>query len=170
MISAITPVREALSGVIFGVLPTMRVSEALDFIREHGVTHLPVVVEGRAAGVVCTCDLEDARLDAFVSSVMHTPVVSVPHNASLGEAAVLMAERGVGSVIVTEEERPLGILTRTDFGRFGLAEAAFGERRCFVCKTYDHVRMDERCGYFLCGACRAGSRAPRDDQELGSGD
>ena len=45
--------------------------------REKNITHFPVVQSGRALGVVCTCDLADAKLSQDLSAVMHTPAATV---------------------------------------------------------------------------------------------
>jgi predicted transcriptional regulator len=50
-----------------------------------------------------------------VSDVMRTDVISVQDNSSAIEAAVLMLERGVSSVVVKKEEETVGIITSQDF-------------------------------------------------------
>jgi CBS domain-containing protein len=50
-----------------------------------------------------------------VKDVMTTAVVSVPADASLHEAAGRMLDAGVGSVVVTSDGDPAGILTEYDF-------------------------------------------------------
>ena len=49
-----------------------------------------------------------------VKDYMSTPVLMVDANTSLQEAAKLMMERGVGSVLVSEEGQPRGIFTDRD--------------------------------------------------------
>lgn len=170
MATGLTPVREIMSKAVLGVEPKMKVADALDFVREHAISHLPVVSGGKVVGVICTCDLEEATLDADVSSIMHVPAASIGVECLTAEAAAKMAELGVGSVLVLAGDELIGIVTRSDFERIGMAEAAFGEQRCSVCRGYQHVRLDPRCGYFLCAACRAGSRQAKDGSEIGGGD
>jgi citrate synthase len=58
-----------------------------------------------------------------VSEVMSTePVTAVP-SETIAEAAARMADRRVGSVIVVDGERPIGILTERDLVRFGASPA-----------------------------------------------
>lgn len=170
MTTGLSPVRDVMSRDVVAVAPTMTVADALDLAHEHAISHLPVVAGGRAVGVVCTCDMEAAALDTDVSAIMHSPPVSIASECLLAEAAATMADRGVGSVLVLSGSSLAGIVTRTDFERVGLAEAAFGEQRCSVCRGYQHVHFDPRCGYFLCAACRAGARPAKDDSVLGGGD
>lgn len=52
-----------------------------------------------------------------VSDVMRTDIASVPHNASAIEAANVMLEKSVNSVVVKKEEEVIGIITDKDFVR-----------------------------------------------------
>lgn len=167
--TSLTRVREAMTRKVIGVTPSMTVADALDLARERSVSHLPVVDQGKPLGVVCTCDLEDASLTTDVSAIMHTPPISVGPEETLAEAATTMAGSGVGSLLVVSEAHLVGIVTRSDIERAGLAEAAFGERRCSACGTFHHVKLEPRCGYWLCTGCR--NRARNGEKgELGSGD
>src|SRR5689334_14461541 len=59
-----------------------------------------------------------------VAEVMSTdPVTSVP-SETIAEAAAHMADRRVGSVIVVDGGRPIGILTERDLVRFGASGAS----------------------------------------------
>lgn len=159
MATGLTRVRDVMTKAVLGIAPTMRVVDALAFTKEHAITHLPVCVDGRAIGVVCICDLERASLVAEVSTLMHSPPVSVDADAIMAEAAAHMAEHGVGSLLVMSDAQLSGIVTRSDFERIGLAEAAFGEQRCSACRGYQHVHLDPDCGYYYCVACRAQVRS-----------
>jgi len=103
--------------------------------RMHGarVRHLPVVnAAGTLRGVVTDRDLRhhlfaprvlkeigtiavDILLKAVpVSEVMSSPVMSVPANADIVEAARIMLEDKVGSLPVVDGGRVVGIVTETD--------------------------------------------------------
>ena len=94
---------------------------------------LPVVdARGRVSGVIGLKDLrelfarntergapgnprgerEDIRVE--VKGIMRYPPVTAPPETTLKEAADLMLEHGISSVIVTEEGRPVGIVTKGD--------------------------------------------------------
>jgi CBS domain-containing protein len=53
-------------------------------------------------------------LPLLVREVMTPSVISVEASSSVRDAAQVMVERGVGSVIVMEAGRPVGILTERD--------------------------------------------------------
>ncbi|MFB5624277.1 MAG: cyclic nucleotide-binding/CBS domain-containing protein [Nitrosopumilus sp.] len=51
----------------------------------------------------------------FVSDVMNKDVLTLDKSTSLQEAAEHMKKLGVGCVIVTENDKPIGIITERDF-------------------------------------------------------
>lgn len=53
-------------------------------------------------------------LPVFVREIMTPSIISVEGSSTVSEAAKVMVEREVGSVIVTEGNRPVGILTERD--------------------------------------------------------
>lgn len=52
-----------------------------------------------------------------INEIMQTFVTSVDTETTIGEAATLMGERKIGSVVVVEGERLIGILTERDIVR-----------------------------------------------------
>jgi CBS domain-containing protein len=147
-------VRKVMSKIVIAVEPGMNVRDALALAGEHGVTHLPVVAEGRTLGMVCACELDGASGDSNVSELMHSPPVSVAPHETFGKAIRVMVEREVGSVLVLDSSALLGILTRTDVERAGLAASSFGDRRCAGCGAYQHLRARADTGALECWACR----------------
>ena len=59
-----------------------------------------------------------------VAEVMSSPVVTALPDETVAEAATRMQRAGVGSVVVVDGERPIGILTERDLVRFAAAGAA----------------------------------------------
>ncbi len=49
-----------------------------------------------------------------VGHVMNTNVVSIDSEESVKDAASRMTQHGIGSLVVTEEDEPVGIITETD--------------------------------------------------------
>src|SRR3954467_11696386 len=80
----------------------------------------PVRSRGATTGRVRMADGAAVRT---VAEVMSTePVTAVP-SETIAEAAARMADHRVGSVIVVDGERPIGILTERDLVRFGASAA-----------------------------------------------
>lgn len=80
-----------------------------------------------------------------VSDIMAHPVATVTASQSVAAAAALMRERGVGSVVVVDGERPIGILTERDVVRFASAGADAAGAKVFDWMTHkpDTVHPDE---------------------------
>jgi CBS domain-containing protein len=106
-------------------------SEALDCFRQYGFHHLPVLRQGRLAGMLSSADVlklehfappgTDHRfLDERLSleQVMRTPVVSVRPTTSLGEAAETLMAAGVHALpIVDDDGHVVGIVSSSDMIR-----------------------------------------------------
>lgn len=88
---------------------------------EHAVHHLPVMDSEAIVGMVTGRDLDGASDDVPVRAV-HTPAPYVADLATPLEAVLrTMAERHLGSAIVTREGRLAGVFTWVDACR-GWAE------------------------------------------------
>jgi CBS domain-containing protein len=81
--------------------------------------HRVFVSEGsKLAGVICAVDVtaavRDARIEAPVSSVMTSPIVTVDIHEPLSAAIGMLDRFHVTGLIVTDEEQPVGMFTQTD--------------------------------------------------------
>lgn len=54
------------------------------------------------------------KLPSLVEDVMSSPVITIDGEASIREGAQLMRDRRIGCLIVTIQERPVGIVTERD--------------------------------------------------------
>lgn len=129
------------------VPPNATVGSALNHLRERRISHLPVVDDGEAVGVVSITDLldvttrsgdkqsggdtgfpagqshggfgaregdRDVVLDIPVRNVMSDVPVTTTADEPLGDAVETMLDRDISSLVVTENGRPTGIVTKTD--------------------------------------------------------
>jgi CBS domain-containing protein len=73
---------------------------------------------GRLAGVICAVDLtaavRDARIEAPVTSVMTSRIVTIDIQQPLGAAIELLDRSHVTGLIVTDETQPIGMFTQAD--------------------------------------------------------
>lgn len=123
----------------------------------------------RLVGLVCTCDLDAARLSDPVSCVMHANPTTIQVDDSFEEAACKMDEDGIGSLVVLSGERVVGILTRNDLAREAPPQSErFG--RCSACGSLQHLRAGRPGEPLLCADCGGRRHAPEDERELGTGD
>lgn len=110
------------------------IEELQRLMDQHGIRHLPVLRGERVVGVVSDRDVRAVaglsvaeKLQVCASDIMADDLLTVPARASLDEVAYAMAERKVGSAIVTEADgRFLGIFTASD-ALNALVEIARGE-------------------------------------------
>ncbi len=99
------------------------VADALAFMHEHRIRHLPVTQDGDLAGSVSDRDIrlilgpDFANPDANETLVAHAMVrdaYMVDMDARLDEVLAHMAEHHLGSAIVTRHGKLAGIFTVTD--------------------------------------------------------
>jgi CBS domain-containing protein len=106
-----------------------------------------------------------------IAEVMTETVVSAAADATLADVGGLMRDRGVGSVVVVEGDRPVGIITDRDLA---LALAALGvdrETEAGDCATRPLVTGDSRMDLEEAAALMVQHRIRRlpvldDDEEL----
>jgi predicted transcriptional regulator len=154
---------------VVSVGPGASVQDALSLAHHSGIHHIPIVQKGKLLGLVCTCDLREARTDLPVLRLAHRNVVTALPNCSAGDAARLMTENAVGSLVVANRDGLWGIVTRKDLAEAApeLAELLAGNA-CVACQARQHLRPIAGEA-FLCVTCaeRASARHWYDE---GSGD
>lgn len=101
-------------------------AEAHAFLRERRIRHLPVTERGQLAGVLTDRDIKLAlgpdlgsppERELAVRDVYQSDSYIVDAGASLEDVANHMAERHVGSALVTRGGKLVGIFTTTDVCR-----------------------------------------------------
>jgi acetoin utilization protein AcuB len=110
------------------------IEELQRLMDQHGIRHLPVLRGERVVGVISDRDVRAVaglsvaeKLQVCAADIMADDLLTVSASASLDEVAYAMAERKVGSAIVTEADgRFLGIFTASD-ALNALVEIARGE-------------------------------------------
>jgi acetoin utilization protein AcuB len=119
-------VKDSMTRGVVVLSPEATAREALVLCRERRIRHLPVLKEGRLAGIVSDRDLRSAapalgdtgRASALekiqVSDFMTRDVVSARPDDPIEEAANKMRERRIGCLPVVEDGTLVGILTSSD--------------------------------------------------------
>jgi len=113
---------EVMSEDIATIEPTASAAAAQQLMRSKGIDHLVVAHEREVVGVVSSRDIPDEatrgrRGGVAVGDLMHRRVVTVGPGTLLPKAANLMAGHSIGSLVVTNRGRVVGIVTVTDLLR-----------------------------------------------------
>ncbi len=127
-------VRDIMQKKLVTISASERLSTVEDIMTLGHVRHMPVVQGGKLVGVVSERDLlrtslsvlsehRDEERRAFlhvveIGRVMSTPPIVVDPEASIDQAALVMAEKKIGCLPVLEGDELVGMLTETDVLRW----------------------------------------------------
>ena len=118
------PARPGTMPTLVHVHPTETVRDAIDYMREYGVSQLPVlkaeppVVTGEIAGSIAERDLLDAlftghaHLHDMVERHMGPPLPMIGGGQPVSEAVALLEKADAAIVLI--DGKPAGVLTRQD--------------------------------------------------------
>jgi len=154
-------VKKAVTGTVTNpvvVTPDVSLGEARRIMREHNISGVPVVVDGRAVGILTNRDLRfERRLSRAVREVMSTRLVTVPPGTGLERAKDLMQENKIEKLlVVTEDGRLEGLITIKDIESIGrYPNSALDDRGRLICGAAVGVGgdRDERVGALVNAGC-----------------
>ncbi len=112
-------VKRAESGIVVDpvvVDPDETLSRALELMRQHGISGLPVVRDGKPVGILTNRDVRFERnLDQRVRDMMTKELVTVPENVSLERSRDLLHQHRIEKLLVVDAEGRLrGLITTRD--------------------------------------------------------
>lgn len=112
-------VKRAVTGVISNpitVSPDDTIRRVRTLMREHAISGMPVVQNGKAVGILTNRDLRyEKRLDKQVGELMSQNLVTVPPGTSLETAKELLQEHKIEKLLVVDAEGQLqGLITIKD--------------------------------------------------------
>ncbi len=129
-----TRVLDIMSEKMVTISESDTLSTVEDIMTLGHVRHMPVVHAGKLVGVVSERDLlrtslsnlmefgsEERRLFLHaveIARVMSAPPITIAPDATVEEAAQVMADRKIGCLPVLEDDKLLGIVTETDVLRY----------------------------------------------------
>ncbi|HVO31540.1 MAG TPA: CBS domain-containing protein [bacterium] len=141
------------------------VADALPLAEKSPTRKLVVERHGRVAGMICLCDLQKAPPRSRVDRWMSIPVETIEANAFADDAFTRMKVLDIGSLLVEDGGKTLGLLTLEDaLGSEGV--------KCACCGSIAHVRLDPASGAWFCLDCSANAHTSERVQgmEMGGGD
>jgi IMP dehydrogenase len=111
-------VKRAESGMIMDpvtVGPTALLQEALDVMREHNISGVPVVAAGKPVGILTARDTRFAKdRQQPISELMTQELVTVPTNVSTERAKELLHQHRIEKLLVVEHGELVGLITIKD--------------------------------------------------------
>jgi acetoin utilization protein AcuB len=115
---------------VVSVPSTTTLAEARRIMNAHNIRRLPVIDKMKLVGILTSEDLDKmgpSKLTTFsinelvymlgkitIKDVMHRDVVTVTPTTTIEEAVALAQSRKIGSLIITENEKVVGIATTND--------------------------------------------------------
>ncbi|MHB8156725.1 MAG: CBS and ACT domain-containing protein [Desulfocucumaceae bacterium] len=151
-------VKDCMSANPITISPVTPILEALNIMRKNKIRQLPVVENNKLAGLVTERELltvspsPATTLSIYemnyllakmvIKEVMIKKPVTVNPKTNIEEAALLMRDNKLGSLLVTEDGRLVGIITQTDV--FDQLIKVFGLRKAgtrIVIEAEDRVGL-----------------------------
>ncbi|HLE75667.1 MAG TPA: CBS domain-containing protein [Candidatus Bathyarchaeia archaeon] len=129
-----TEIKEIMTKAPYVIEANRSVGAVLSLFREHGISHVPVVDEGKLAGIISLQDIIEQvfqprhrqtlgeivgekvpMLNIPAKGIMTYPVITVQPETTLKEAEKKMHDFDVSCLPVVAKERLVGIVTKLDF-------------------------------------------------------
>lgn len=112
-------VKRAVTGMIphpITIHPDLTIGQARQLMREHDISGLPVVLDGKVVGILTNRDLRFERhLDREVHDVMSKHLITVSPGTGLEEAKDILQEHKIEKLLVVDEQGHLaGLITIKD--------------------------------------------------------
>ncbi|MGB7969619.1 MAG: CBS domain-containing protein [Methanobacterium sp.] len=126
-------VKEAMNQGVITVNPEIKPLEAFEKMYKEGVRRLFVLDgEGNPKGVISYSDLigvlgslrpTNNNIAALkISDIMTEDVITIDSDNAIEDAANLMLRADVSGLLVLEDDKPVGVITKTDICRMVAAE------------------------------------------------
>jgi len=128
------PIREIMSKAPHFIEGHRSIGAVLSLLREQGISHLPVVEDGKPVGMISLHDIieqiyqprekqtvgevigeKKPILNVPARGIMTTPLISVTPGTKLREAEKTMHDHKISCLPVVEKEKLVGIATKLDF-------------------------------------------------------
>jgi CBS domain-containing protein len=162
------------------------VGAVLSLFREHGVSHVPVVDEGKLAGIISVQDVIEQVfqprqrqtrgeivgekvpvLSIPAKGIMAQPVITVAAETSLKEAEKKMHDHDISCLVVLSKERLVGIVTKLDFLE-PISQMETVERKLAIQFGVKGVAVNPDQQGFIMGEFESFARKYKDALELGT--
>ncbi len=114
-------VKDIMSKEVHTVSPDITVEELVDIMFKHKHMGYPVVNDSEIKGIVTFTDVQkvakEDRKNVKVSQIMTKGLITIKDDDEAATAMKLMTTKGIGRIIVANDEKISGIISRTDILR-----------------------------------------------------
>jgi CBS domain-containing protein len=123
-------IKEIMNKNLYSVSPEDRVIHARRIMIDENIARLPVINNGVLLGIISDNEIAFALSELkksfpigkqkhkleelLVNDAMKSPAIWTDSNVSIIEAASIMMENNIGSLIIKENNKVIGMVTRTD--------------------------------------------------------
>ena len=119
--AGIVIVRDVMTKEVKVVRPDTLVKEVVATMNKFNIGSIVVVQSNRPVGIITERDILRRIVEPCLApealrarEVMSSPVITIRDMASINEAATIMARKRIKRLLVTDNEKLVGILTFTD--------------------------------------------------------
>ena len=129
-----TQIKEIMSKSPTVIEANRSIGAVLSLLREHGISHLPVLEEGKIVGLISLHDIIEQIfyprkkrtvgdikgenvpiLNVPAKGIMTKPVITVQSNITLRDAEKKMHDQNISCLPIVESDKLVGIVTKLDF-------------------------------------------------------
>lgn len=122
-------VTRIMSSPPVSVEPATPINTIRQLMARHGIHHLPVVADGRLAGILSAADLKHADAAATAADLMQPDPIPVAATATIHEAASVLAAGMFHSLpVVDASGAVVGMVTATDLIKALLQQVSVSEQ------------------------------------------
>ena len=111
-------ISDIMSFPVTTVTPSTSMGEVARLLREKGITGIPVAENEKLVGMISRRDFRkikhESQLENPVKAFMTTKLFTIPPGLSPLQAARLMVKHDIGRLPVIQDDRIIGIITRSD--------------------------------------------------------
>lgn len=111
-------IKDVMSFPVFSMPSDTNMKEAALLLREKGCTGVPIVDSGNLVGIISRRDFrkikKESQLKAPIKAFMSTRVKKIAPEKSPMDAVKLMVKHDIGRLPVVEDDKIVGIITRSD--------------------------------------------------------
>jgi signal transduction histidine kinase len=112
-------IAEIMTSPVISASPSLSIFEASRMMESKNIKRLPVLQDGHLLGIVTLTNLTQALASygmwRSVEEIMQRDIACIHKEASVAEAAAVMASRNISCMIILEGAEVIGIVTERDF-------------------------------------------------------